>query len=144
MDTALEARGQLEHFPAGVRLADQLVQTIFGGINPASDHAAFDGAELATVLAAASWLVQLNHVTALGAGIDPGRLEYPDGGRGTALARELARTRGPFEVCCSYCGGLMLISLAHAAAALFARLHGDKAGWRWQELAASVTPPPPF
>ena len=146
MDTALEIRGGLKHFPGGARLADQLVQAIFRGTSPADEDAALEGAEPHTVIAAGTWLIQVNHVTALAAGMDPARLDYPGGGRGADLARGYARTPGPFEVCCSYCGGLMLVALAHAAAALFSALHGDKAGWRWQELAASLIapPPPPF
>jgi hypothetical protein len=94
-------------------------------------------------MAGATFLGQLMFAMQLANGGDPrqARQLLAGDGRGAELAHAFLAA-GTVEICCDYCGSLMLLSLAAAAAALLTGLHGPgRAEQAWQALAAALMPP---
>jgi len=126
------------HLADGARHASYLVTAILAGervmpVPESGEHA----------MAGATFLGQLMFAMQLGNGTDPrqARQLLAAEGRGAELARGFLAA-GSVEICCDYCGSLMLLSLAAAAAGLVGELHGPGRGLgAWQALAGALMPP---
>jgi hypothetical protein len=135
--SAAREHGLFPAMPDGARLAVRVTAAIFDG----RPWTSADDEEPGYVLAAVQWLGSVAGLAATANGTDPALLEVPGHGRGGILAREYLAT-GYVQVCCPHCGGLLMLSLACVTAALFTRLHGDKAAWQWQQLTDALAPEP--
>lgn len=122
----------------GSRYADRLVRLILadGDVPEPGDG---DG-DLA--MSAATFLAHMLFLAQMASGADPHRASalLQEKGRGPDLARRFLGA-GTVEICCDYCGGLMVTALAAATAGQLGQLHGSaEAPRHWDALAAAIIP----
>jgi len=119
--------------PAGAALAHRLTAQILASALPPALPGGIEGSVLAS---ATSWLGSVSGAAMLAAGTDPGAVEPAGPERGAELAAQFMD--GTLErVCCDWCHRQLVLAMAWRAAALFTRLHGDRAHWQWEQLGAA-------
>jgi hypothetical protein len=89
---------------------------------------------------ASVFLGQLMFALNLANGRDPRDHELLEGeNRGQKLARAFM-SRATVEVCCDYCGGLMVQAIANAIAAMMRQIHGNDAAPAWDGFMKAIIP----
>jgi hypothetical protein len=92
--------------------------------------------------AASVFLTQLLFMLNLANGKDPRNRELLTGdSRGYELARQYVASP-TLEVCCDYCGGLMVQAIANAVASMMKMMHGTDAAAIWDALTTAIIPRP--
>lgn len=124
--------GLMRYFPASARAAARFTEAALDR-EPRPEFPA--GEDL---VCAIDWLGQMMSITAVCNGTDPALLDFGSG-RGAEQARRLM-SDGHVTACCDHCGQLLLMALVIGTAGLLLGLHGDKAAWHWQQLAAAMLP----
>ncbi len=99
---------------------------------PAAEHYDQDRAESGSV-----FLAQLLYAVRLANGLDPRSTLPAAGGRGADLARQFVLGE-VVQVCCPYCGILMMQAVAHLIADQMERMHAGSAAAAWQGLTAAI------
>jgi hypothetical protein len=90
--------------------------------------------------AASVFLTQLLFMLNLANGKDPRNRELLTGeSRGYELARQYVASP-TLEVCCDYCGGLMVQAIANAVASMMKMMHGTDAATIWDALTTAIIP----
>jgi hypothetical protein len=90
--------------------------------------------------AASVFLTQLLFMLNLANGKDPRNRELLAGeSRGYELARQYVASP-TLEVCCDYCGGLMVQAIANAVASMMKLMHGTDAAAIWDALTTAIIP----
>jgi hypothetical protein len=128
------------YLAGGSRWAGDLVAAVLAG-DPVPDPKDGDGDMAMT---GATFLAHVLFTTQVATGADPhqARALLGDQGRGPELARRFLGA-GTVQVCCDYCGGLMVAALAAAAAGQMSSLHGELAPAAWAPQAHPIMPPQP-
>lgn len=99
---------------------------------PAAEHYDQDRAESGSV-----FLAQLLYAIRLANGTDPRSMLPAPGGRGAELARQFI-LGDVVQVCCPYCGILMMQAVAHLVADRMEHMHAAGAPAKWQGLTAAL------
>lgn len=90
--------------------------------------------------AASVFLTQLLFMLNLANGKDPRNRELLAGdSRGYQLARQYVASP-TLEVCCDYCGGLMVQAIANAVASMMKMMHGENAAASWTAFTTAIIP----
>jgi hypothetical protein len=91
---------------------------------------------------ASVFLGQLMFALNLANGRDPRNQELVDGEtRGQKLARAFL-SNATVEVCCDYCGGLMVQAIANGVATMMRQIHGTDAENAWEAFTRAIVPRP--
>lgn len=122
----------------GSRTGAKEVELILSGGPFREPPAAYDAHGIPE--AASVFLAQLLFMLNLANGKDPRNPELLTGdSRGQELARQYI-ANPTVEVCCDFCGGLMVQAIANAVASMMKMMHGTDAAAAWEAFTGAIIP----